>query len=171
MRNSIVPANGFCRSSPPHGPASLPVPALFDTGALELLRRRHRRVETLAIRHYPPVVCPQVVNEFLYGQFHARVTESALLASRIYLAPFEILMPTPRTPDLCAQLRANLESEGFMVSDPVCWIAAHAVEHGFPVVTTDRSFRRVPSLQVHLVTLPRDLTDQEKRRPALAGHL
>ena len=41
--------------------------------------------------------------------------------------------------------------------EPVCWIAAHAFEHGFPVVTTDRDFRRVPGLRVHLVTLPREM--------------
>lgn len=147
------------------------MPALFDTGALELLRRRHRRVESLAVRHYPPVVCPQVVDEFLHAQFHARVTEPALVASRIYLAPFEMLLPSTRTPDLCAELRANLHAAGLTVPDAVCWIAAHALEHGLPVVTTDRDFRRLPGLQVHLVTLPQEWSGQEKRRPALAGRL
>jgi predicted nucleic acid-binding protein len=33
----------------------------------------------------------------------------------------------------------------------VCWIAAHALEHQMPVVTTDRSFRRLPGLRVHVV--------------------
>jgi predicted nucleic acid-binding protein len=147
------------------------VPALFDTGALELLRRRHRRVEILAVKHYPPVVCPHVVGEFLYGQFHARVPESALVASRIFLAPFEMLIPSARTPDICAQLRASLQAEGVMVSDAVCWIAAQAFEHSLPVVTTDREFRRIPGLPTHLVALPKDLADQEKRRPACAGRL
>jgi hypothetical protein len=40
------------------------VPVLLDTGAVELLRRHHRRVETLAIQHYPPLLCRQVVGEF-----------------------------------------------------------------------------------------------------------
>jgi predicted nucleic acid-binding protein len=133
------------------------VPALFDTGALELLRRRHRRVEVLALKHYPPVVCSHVVGEFLYAQFHARVPEPDLVAARIFLAPFEMLVPSLRTPDLCAELRANLHAKGVLVPEPVCWIAAQALEHGFPVVTTDRDFRRVPGLKVHLVTLPKTL--------------
>jgi predicted nucleic acid-binding protein len=133
------------------------VPALFDTGALELLRRRSRRVEALAVKHFPPVVCSHVVSEYLYGQLHAKVPESSLLAARLYLAPFEKLIPTDRTPDLCAQLRANLHARDLVVPDPVCWIAAHAMEHGLPVVTTDRNFRLLPELQVHLVTVPRDL--------------
>lgn len=133
------------------------MPALFDTGALELLRRRSRRVEALAVKHYPPVVCSHVVDEYLYGQFHARVPDSALLAARIYLAPFEMLRPSDRTPDLCAQLRAGLHARGVIVPDPVCWIAAHALENSLPVVTTDRHFRLLPELRVHLVTVPKDM--------------
>jgi predicted nucleic acid-binding protein len=133
------------------------VPALFDTGALELLRRRSRRVEALAVKHYPPVVCSHVLDEYLYGQLHAKVPESALLAARLYLAPFEMLIPSGHTPDLCAQLRAGLHARDLALPDRVCWIAAHALEHQLPVVTTDRNFRLVPELQVHLVTVPKDL--------------
>lgn len=133
------------------------MPALFDTGALELLRRRSRRVETLAVKHYPPVVCSHVVDEYLYGQLQTKVPDSALLAARLYLAPFEMLIPSSHTPDLCAQLRAGLHARGVVVPDPVCWIAAHAKEHSLPVVTTDRNFRLLPGLQVHLVTVPKDL--------------
>jgi hypothetical protein len=37
------------------------VPILFDTGALELLRRRHRRAEKLAMDYFPPMMCPAVM--------------------------------------------------------------------------------------------------------------
>lgn len=133
------------------------MPVLFDTGALELLRRRIRRVEALALKHYPPVVCSHVVDEYLYGQLHTKVPDPALLAARLFLAPFEMLRPTELTSDLCAQLRAGLHAQGLAVPDPVCWIAAHAMEHQLPVVTTDRNFRLLPGLQVHLVTEPKDL--------------
>jgi predicted nucleic acid-binding protein len=139
------------------------VPALFDTGALELLRRRHRRVEILAAKHYPPVVCPHVVSEYLFGQFQAGVSEPALVATRVFLAPFEVLASSAHTPDLCAELRARVQASGANVSDAVGWIAAHALEHGLPVVTTDPSFRRVPGLQVHLVRLPADARDHHSR--------
>lgn len=132
------------------------MPALFDTGALELLRRRSRRVETLALKLYPPVVCAHVVSEYLYGQLHNKVPDPSLLAARIFLAPFEMLIPSDRTPDLCAMLRAGLHARDLTVPDPVCWIAAHAMEQGLPVVTTDRNFRLLPELQVHLVTVPKE---------------
>jgi len=147
------------------------VPALFDTGVLELLRRRHRRVESLALKLYPPVVCSHVVGEYLYAQFQNRATDITVIAARVFLAPFEMLTQTTLTPDLCAQVRARLLAEGFPAPDPVCWIAAHALEQQLPVVTTDRHFRRVPGLKVHLVTVPSELSGQEKRCPALAGHL
>lgn len=131
------------------------MPALFDTGALELLRRRNRRVETLALKHYPPVVCSHIVAEYLYGQFHSRVPDSTMVAARLFLAPFEMLIPSGHTPDLYAELRATMAANNMGIPDTVCWIAAYALEQQLPVVTTDRSFRRVSGLQVHLVTLPK----------------
>jgi tRNA(fMet)-specific endonuclease VapC len=131
------------------------VPALLDTGALELLRRRERRVEALALRHYPPLLCSHVVGEFMLGQFHNGVPESALLAARIFLAPFEVLAPSPLTAERCAGLRAGHLAAGITLPEPVYWIGAHALEHGLPVVTTDRDFRRLPGLQVYLVPLPK----------------
>ena len=147
------------------------MPALFDTGALELLRRRNPRVEALALKHFPPVVCPHVIGEFLFGQFHSQVDDATLLAARIFLAPFETLIPSTRTPDLCAQLRGAPHTGESPVPESVCWIAAHALEHGIPVVTTDRQFRRLAGIQVLLVVPLKDASGEEKRRPALAGRL
>lgn len=112
-------------------------------------------MEALALKHYPPVVCSHVVGEYLYSQFRSKVSDHSLVAARVFLAPFEMLTPSARTPDLCAELRANLLANDIMVPDTVCWIAAHALEHGLPVITTDRSFRKCPGLQVHLITLPK----------------
>jgi predicted nucleic acid-binding protein len=147
------------------------VPALFDTGALELLRRRHPRVEALALKLFPPVVCPQVVGEYLYSQFQAQVDASTIVAARIFLAPFETLALSAQTADLCAQLRVAPHPGEDPVPETVCWIAAHALEHKLPVVTTDRQFRRLPGLQVRLVVPLKEANGTEKRRPALAGRL
>jgi len=84
------------------------VPALFDTGALELLRRRYRRVESLALKNYPPVVCSHVVGEYIYAQFQTRATDATVISARLFLAPFEMLAQTSLTPDLFAQVRARL---------------------------------------------------------------
>ena len=147
------------------------MPALFDTGALELLRRRQSRVEELALKLFPPVICPQIVGEYLYGPFHQGVDELALVAARLYLAPFEVLPASPQTADLCAQIRARQAAAGAPVAESVGWIAAHALEQGLAVVTTDRQFRRIASLHAIIVVPMRAGTAEEKRRPAFAGRL
>ena len=88
------------------------MPVLLDTGAAELLRRRHRQVETLAIRHYPPLLCRHVVGEFLYGQLRAEASAAALLEVQEYLASFECLNPDDATSLLYARVRASLKKRG-----------------------------------------------------------
>jgi tRNA(fMet)-specific endonuclease VapC len=127
------------------------VPALLDTGALELLRRRDRRVETLALRHYPPLICPHVAGEFLYGQRHAKVSAPALAEVRAFLASFELLTVTTLTAETYARLRADLSAKGITLPDPDYWIAAHALAENLPLITTDRDFRHMPDLNVHTI--------------------
>jgi len=129
------------------------VPALLDTGALELLRRRDRRVETLALRHYPPLICPHVVGEYLYGQRHAKVSAATLAEAHAFLASFELLTVTAATAETYARLRVDLSAKGITLPDPDYWIAAHALAEDLPLITTDRDFRHMPELYVH-TTLP-----------------
>lgn len=127
------------------------MPALFDTGALELLRRRHREVETLALRHYPPLICPHVAGEFLFGQYQARVSAAALEAVHKFLDSFESLAPSAQTPHIYARLRAALAANGITLPDPDYWIAAYALEHRLPLITTDHDFRHLADLNVRFV--------------------
>lgn len=125
--------------------------ALLDTGALELLRRRDLRVENLVLKHYPPVLCPHVAGEYIHCQLKARVAPAAILKARTYVAAFEVLTPSTRTADVYADLCHHLASRDVTLADCACWIAAHALEHRLPLLTTDRSFRQVPGLKVHLL--------------------
>lgn len=127
------------------------MPALLDTGALELLRRRDRRVETLALRHYPPLICPHVAGEFIYGQRHAKVSAQALAEVRAFLASFELLTVTHDTAETYAGLRAGLTAKGITLPDPDYWIAAHALTENLPLITTDRDFRHMPELNLHTI--------------------
>lgn len=128
------------------------MPALLDTGALELLRRRDRRVETLALRHYPPLICPQIAGEFMFGQRHARVSPSALSEAQGFLDSFELLPTTAITASFYARLRAALVAKGIILPDPDYWIAAHALQESLFLITTDRDFRHMSDLNVHYVS-------------------
>lgn len=124
---------------------------LIDTGAAELLRRRHRQVETLVIRHYPPLLCRHVVGEFLYGQVLAGVRPDALLEAQEYLASFECLNPDAVTSLIYARVRADLKKRGITLPDPDYWIAAHALQNQLRLITTDSDFEHIPDLEIHLI--------------------
>jgi len=116
-----------------------------------LLRRRDHRVEALALKHYPPVLCPHVAGEYIHCQLKAKISKPAVLQARTFVAAFEVLSPTTRTADIYADLRERLAKKGIALCDAAHWIAAHALEHRLPLLSTDRSFRLVPGLKVHLL--------------------
>lgn len=125
------------------------MPILVDTGAAELLRRRDRRAETLVLRHYPPVICTHVVGEFLFGQALAKVSAATFQEARAFLNSFEILNPGAETAAIYGRLRAQLQAGGIQLPDPDYWIAAHALETSFPLLSTDRDFQHIPDLALH----------------------
>ena len=127
------------------------MPVLLDTGAAELLRRRHRQVETLAVRHYPPLLCSHVIGEFLYGQLLAEAAPDALLEAQEFLADFECLSPDEMTSLIYARVRADLKKRGITLPDPDYWIAAHALQNHLRLITTDSDFEHIPDLDLHLI--------------------
>jgi predicted nucleic acid-binding protein len=129
-----------------------PVPILLDTGAAELLRRRERRVEILALRRFPPLLCSHVVAEFLFGQLHAGVAPAVLAEAQSYLGSFEILQPTPTTAAIYARLRVGANRRGLTLPDPDYWIAAHALEQQMELVSTDRHLLYFPEIKVHYIS-------------------
>ena len=73
------------------------------------------------------------------------------MQARTFVAAFEVLTPSPRTADIHAGLCDRLAARAIFLSDPAGWIAAHALEHRLPLLSTDRSFRHVPGLKLHLL--------------------
>jgi len=128
------------------------VAILIDTGALELLRRETPPVHKLAIRFYPPVICSHIAAEFLYGQALANVSASAMMHAREFLESFEILAPSLRTASIYARIRADLKSHSMTIPEPDIWIAAHSIEEHIPLVSTDKHFRSIREVNLHLLT-------------------
>jgi tRNA(fMet)-specific endonuclease VapC len=127
------------------------VALLIDTGPLELLRRRDRRVEALALQHYPPVLPVPVVGEFLYGQLLAGVAPEALLRAQEFLGGFEILHPDAGTALTYARLRSQAKRAGRILPDADLWIAALALQHQTRLVTMDSHFDLLPDLAPWLI--------------------
>ena len=124
---------------------------LIDTGPLELLRRRDRRVEALALQHYPPVLPVPVVGEFLYGQLLAGVAPEALMRAQEFLGGFEILHPDAGTALTYARLRSQAKRAGRILPDADLWIAALALQHQTRLVTMDSHFDLLPDLAPWLI--------------------
>ena len=124
---------------------------LLDTGPLELLRRRDRRVESLALQYYPPVLPLVAVGEFLYGQLLAEVVPEALMQAQKFIAGFEILPSNTTTALIYARLRSQNKRLGRIIPDPDYWIAALAVQHRVRLVTTDAHFGGFDELQPWLI--------------------
>jgi predicted nucleic acid-binding protein len=91
------------------------VPLLIDTGPLELLRRRDRRMESLALQHYPPILPLPSVGEFFYGQVLAKVAPEALMKAQEFIATFEILGPDVATALTYARLRSQAKLSGHLM--------------------------------------------------------
>lgn len=127
---------------------------LVDTGPLELLRRRERRVESLALRHYPPLLPLPVLAEFLYGQLLTEVAPEALMRAQEFLASFEVLVPDAATALTYAGLRSQAKRAGQVLPDADLWIAALAVQHRLRLVTMDSHFELLPELRPWLIRLP-----------------
>ena len=126
---------------------------LIDTGPLELLRRRDRRVESLALQHYPPVLPVPVVGEFLYGQLLAGVAPEALMRAQEFLGGFEVLHPDAGTALTYARLRSQAKRAGQILPDADLWIAALALQHQARLVTMDSHFDLLPDLRPWLVRI------------------
>jgi predicted nucleic acid-binding protein len=129
------------------------VAILVDTGALELLRRRSKKVEQLALRFFPPVICTHVAAEFLYGQILAKVSPPALLQAREFLGSFDVFVPGLSNAAIYARIRSDLKGTGRTLPDPDYWIAAHAIEERMPIVSTDNHFKLIPEVSTHLVPI------------------
>ena len=131
---------------------------LIDTGPLELLRRRDRRVEALALQHYPPLLPLPVVGEFLYGQLLAKIAPEVLMKAQEFLASFETLTADAGTALTYARLRSQAKLAGHTMPDADFWIAAIAVQHRMRLLTMDAHFERFPDLQPWLMRIgnPRD---------------
>jgi predicted nucleic acid-binding protein len=130
------------------------VAILVDTGALELLRRRSKNVEELALRSFPPVICTHVAAEFLYGQISANVSPPSLLQAQEFLNSFEILAPGLSTAAIYARIRSDLKAAGRKLPNADYWIAAHAIEGRMSIVSTDHHFKLISEVSIHLVPVP-----------------
>lgn len=121
---------------------------MLDTNAVRRFIDGEARIVERVVRHLPSSFCLSVVTEaeMLFGV--ARHPDATRLKERVYaaLATFPALPWTSSVAMTYAKLRADLERRGRPLAPLDMMIAAHALEQGVVLVTSDRALVTAPGL-------------------------
>ncbi|WP_159588547.1 type II toxin-antitoxin system VapC family toxin [Chelativorans xinjiangense] len=126
-------------------------PYLLDTNTISFAASgRSPAVLRRVAGHSPSRLCVSSVSygEIWFGLYRRPEAIRLREATNDFFAEIEILPWTPRTAHTYAQLRTDMERSGKSLTALDMLIAAHALEVGATLVSSDRAFRFVPGLQV-----------------------
>ncbi len=124
---------------------------LLDTSAYIAFKKRHSAVlETLSHAdniYVNPIICGELRAGFLQGS----KTETNERELRAFLeSPRVIILPVDEeTADRYAVIHTALKKAGTPISTNDIWIAAGAMQHGLPILTTDTDFQKIPQVITH----------------------
>jgi tRNA(fMet)-specific endonuclease VapC len=123
---------------------------LLDTSAYSAFMRRDPDVvqlfESAESLYLNPVVLAEVRAGFLLGtrrEKNERALREFLQSSRVTVLPID-----DETADRWAIIAVSLRKAGTPISSNDIWIAASAMQHGLPILTSDADFQKVPQVMV-----------------------
>ena len=120
---------------------------ILDTTALSAFVDGDQAVGAVLREQSRAAIPVIVLGEFRYGiaeSRHRSAYESWLTS---HLPQFDVLPVTDDTAVAYAALRVELRRLGRPIPANDAWIAALALEHGFPVLSRDQHFDVVPGLE------------------------
>lgn len=121
---------------------------LLDSNAYSNLKRGHPRVAQI-VRASEQVVLPFVViGELLYGFRYGTRLERNLDELRAFLDNPRVATPSMNltTADRYARIATALRAKGRPIPSNDIWIAAHAMEAGTDLISSDQHFEFVDGL-------------------------
>ncbi|MDE0218757.1 MAG: type II toxin-antitoxin system VapC family toxin [Spirochaetaceae bacterium] len=121
---------------------------LLDSTAYSQLGRGHPAVADIVRRSQEVVLSAVVVGELLYGYRHGAQTARNIRELDSFLAnPYVTFAPVSRiTADRYARIAAAQRAKGQPLPTNDMWIAAHAMETGTELVTSDGHFEHIDGL-------------------------
>ncbi len=121
---------------------------LLDTSAYSALMRGHRAVAATVRRAEAVLLSAIAVGELLYGFRHGeRFEENAARLEAFLANPFVTLLEVGyATADRFARIAASLRRKGEPIPTNDIWIAAHAMEAGADLLSSDAHFGAVDGL-------------------------
>ena len=125
---------------------------LLDTSAYSAFMRGHRGVGEAIRRTDGIVVTPVILGELRAGfRRGGRRSENERELSEFLGSPrVRLAVVDAETADRYAEIVAFLQRAGTPLPTNDAWIAASAMQHGLPVLTTDPHFERIPHVIVDL---------------------
>jgi tRNA(fMet)-specific endonuclease VapC len=121
---------------------------LLDTSVVVAVLRRVPGVKERLSEAAGLLVPLEVLGELEYGANLATPAQRQREAVQAFMEGATLLLPTARTSAEYGQIKAALKAVGTPIPENDVWIAAAAVEHGWPLATRDAHFKQVPGLTV-----------------------
>jgi tRNA(fMet)-specific endonuclease VapC len=121
---------------------------LLDSSAYITFKKRHPEIVETLSRAEEIWVSPIVLGELRAGFLHGSKRDRNERELRIFLESprVSVLAVNEETSERYATIRVALKKAGTPVAANDIWIAASAMQHGLPILTSDRDFQKIPQV-------------------------